>query len=222
MKKYNLDALLLFASPSVRYVTDFFVKGYRAYSQDQEYLVVLPLEGAPILGYSSGSDEYRVKIRCRVDDSRKLPSHGKWPEAIAQILGDYGLGDARIGVDMLYYDTYLSLKKLLPGIEIENASKIWTDITAIKHPLEIECIKKATDITIEGVRAAIDAINDGTREIEVEAAAEYALRMAGTEAQFGIIQVASGKNSASVERIATNKKIRNGEINNGCCLSICK
>ena len=56
MKKYGFDALLLFQSSSVRYVTDFFVKGYRAYGMALEYLTVVPLEGEPILGYLSGSD----------------------------------------------------------------------------------------------------------------------------------------------------------------------
>lgn len=212
METNNLDVLLLFATPSVRYVTDFFPKGYRAYAQDLEYLAVVPLDGEPILGYSSGSDEYRVKVRCQVEDARKLPPHSKWPEAIAQILKDYDLVKARIGVDMLYFDMYMSLKKLVPNARFETATRIWTDITAIKHPIEIEYIKKATDITAEGVRAAIGAIRDGVREYEVAAASEYALRMAGTEVQFGILQVASGKNSAIFERIATEKAIRNGEL----------
>lgn len=212
MKTYDLDALLLFATPSVRYVTDFFAKGYRAYSQAIEYLAVVPLEGEPILGYSSGSDEYRVKIRSPVKDARKLPSHSKWPQTITQILKDYGLTKARVGTDMLYYDTYLSLTKLLPDVRFENVAKVWVDITAIKHPLEIEYIQKALDIAIDGTRAAAKTIKDGIREYEVEAECEYAMRMAGTEVQFGILQVASGKNSAIFERIATDKVIRNGEL----------
>jgi len=80
MEKYGLDALLLFQYPAVRYVTDFFAKGYRAYSQDLEYLVVVPRGKEPILGFQSGSDEYRVKTRCLTEDARRLGAYSKWPE----------------------------------------------------------------------------------------------------------------------------------------------
>lgn len=212
MEKYGLDALLLFQSNAVRYVTDFFAKGYRAYSQDLEYLAVVPRGKEPILGFQSGSDEYRVKTRCLTEDARRLGSYSKWPESIAEILVDYGLTKGRIGVDMLLFDWYLALKKKFPEIEFVNASKVWAEITAVKHPIEIEYITKALEIAGIGVVAAMEAVQDGVRESEVEAAEEYAMRMAGCEVQLGILQVASGRNSATFERIATDKVIRDGEL----------
>lgn len=212
MENYGFDALLLFQSPAVRYVTDFFVKGYRSYSQDLEYLAVVPKGKKPILGYQSGSDAYRVKTKCLTEDTRKLGPYSTWPETIAQILVDYGLTKARIGTDMLLFDWYLSLKKTFPEVEFVNGSKIWSEITAIKHPIEIEYIKKALEIAGKGLVAGMEAIKEGVRESDVEAAEEYAMRMAGCEVQFGILQVASGRNSAIYERIATDKIIKNGEM----------
>jgi Xaa-Pro aminopeptidase len=212
LEKYDFDALLLFQSPAVRYVTDFFVKGYRSLSHDLEYLAIVPRGKEPILGFQSGSDEYRVKTKCLIEDTRRLGSYNKWPESIAGILVDYGLTKGRIGVDMLLFDWYLALKKKFPKIEFVNAHRIWAEITAIKHPIEIEYIRKAQEIAMKGLLAGMEAVKDGIRETEVEAAEEYAMRMAGCEIQLGIHQVASGKNSAIFERIATDKVIKDGEL----------
>jgi len=212
MEKYQFDALLLFSSPSVRYVTDFFPKGYRAYTQDIEYLALVPRGKEAALGYSSGSDDYRVKTRCLTKDVRKLGSYSNWPKVIAQLLSDYGLERGRIGTDLLLFDIYDNIKKLLPKVNFVKANEIWTEITCIKHPIEIKYLKKATEIVGKGLEASMEAIKDGVSELEVAAAGEYAMRMAGLEVQFGILQVASGKNSAIFERIATEKIIKNGEM----------
>jgi Xaa-Pro aminopeptidase len=212
MGNNDLDALLLFQSPAVRYVTDFFTKGYRAYSQDLEYCALIPLGKEPILGYQSGSDGIRVKTRCLNEDVRKLGSYDKWPETISQIIMDYGLTNARIGTDMLIFDWFLSLKKSCPNVEFVNADMIWAELTSIKHPIEIKYIKRALEIAAKGVIAAMDAVKDGVREYEVQAPAEYTMRMDGCEIQFGIMKVSSGKNLAMYERIATEKIIRDGEL----------
>lgn len=212
MGRHGFDALLFLQSAAVRYVTDFFVKGYRSYTQNIEYLAVVPKGKEPILGYRSGSDEYRVKIRCITEDARKMGSPSAWPQFIAEILEDYGLTAGRIGVDILPFDTYLSLKKILPKLEIENANKLWSELTAEKHPTEIKYIRKALEIDEKGMEAAMDVIKDGIREFEVLAAAEYVFRKEGNEVMQGIMQVASGGNTAYFERIATDKVIKNGEL----------
>ena len=212
IEKHGFDALLLFQSPAVRYVTDFFTKGYRAYSHDLEYLAVVPKGQKPVLGYQSGSDEFRVRTKCLTEDTRRLGSYSKWPENIGKILIDYGLTEGVIGTDMLLFEWYLALTKKFPKVEFVNASKIWEEITSIKHPIEIEYIKKALEIVGKGINAGMEAVKDGVSEMEIEAVMEYAMRMAGCEVQFGILQVASGKNSAIFERIATEKVIRDGEL----------
>ena len=212
MEKHGFDALLLIQSPYVRYVTDFFTKGYRSFTHDLEYLAVVPRGKEPILGFQSGSDEYRVKTKCLTQDARRLGSYSKWPDSIAKIFEDYGLTKGRIGTDMLLFDWYLALKERFPKIEFVNASKIWAEITSIKHPIEIQYIKKACEIAGKGTVAGMEAVKPGVRENEVEAAAEYAMRMAECEVQAGILQVSSGKNAALFDRIATDKVIKDGEM----------
>lgn len=212
MEKHGFDALLVFQSPAVRYVTDFFAKGYRSYSQDLEYCAVVPRGKEPILGYQSGSDDYRVKTKCLQQDARKLGPYHKWPESIGKILEDYGLTAGKIGTDMLIFDWYLALKQKFPKVEFVNAEKIWSEITAIKHSIEIGYIRKAQEIVGKGVIAGVEAVKAGIPERELQAVVEYEMRMAGCEVQFGILQIASGRNSAVFERIATDKVIKEGEM----------
>lgn len=212
LDKYEIDGILLFDSPSVRYVTGFYVKGYRTVSMDIEYLAAMFRTGKPTLGFLSGSDTHLVKMRCPVDDTRKLGKRETWAATIESILRDYNIVSGVIGTDLLPYDVALDLNKRLPSIKFVNLGRFWTDMTAIKLPLEIEYIREAVRIAEVGMRAALNAVKVGVKEREVAAEGEYAMRMAGSEMIPYLTQVASGRNSAIYERICTEKTIEKGEL----------
>ena len=207
----KLDGLLLLKAEAVRYATDFYVKGYRPFLE-LEYLAVIPKNNKPIVGHTSGSDNYRIQIRSDIEDHRKLPSVNKWPEVIIQIFKDYNLTNGIIGTDFLPFHLYQNIKKQLPKIEFVDISEIWTELTAHKHPVEIEMIRRSTQITEVGIIAAIEAIKPGVREYEVAAWAEYNMRKQGSEMTPFITNIASGVNCAIFERISTEKVIRYGEM----------
>lgn len=211
LKEKNLDALLFLKSEAVRYFTDFYAKGYRPIFKF-EYLTLAPKGHEPVIGYISGSDRFRINLRCPVKDRRKLPEVRRWPEVIRQILVDYGLRNARIGTDILPFQMYRDLKKDLPGVEVVDGNDAWVDLTAVKHPREIEIIEHAARIADTAMEAAIDATRPGVKETEVSAEAEYAARMAGSEMNPFIFLVSSGVNSALLERLATEKRIEKNEL----------
>ncbi|HHY94127.1 MAG TPA: aminopeptidase P family protein [Firmicutes bacterium] len=206
-----LDGIILVKSEAVRYITDFYVKGYRPF-MDPEYFAVVLRGRKPIVGFSSGSDAYRIQVRSDIEDHRKLPGLARWHEVIAAILRDNGLTQGRIGADLLPFHLYLKLKEMFPAIEFVDASEIWSELTVVKHPIEIALIKEALAITEIGLRAAMDAIRPGVREYEVAAAAEYAMRKQGSEMEPFITNIASGVNACIFERISTDKRIREGEL----------
>ncbi|MEW6263664.1 MAG: Xaa-Pro peptidase family protein [Thermodesulfobacteriota bacterium] len=211
IEETDLDALILLKSEAVRYVSDFYVKGYRPF-MDPEYLAVVVRGKKPIVGHTSGSDTYRIQVRSDVDDHRKLPGPDRWHEALAGILDDYGVKAGKVGVDLMHFPTYLKLKERLPKVDFVDASHLWTELTVVKHPLEIELIKEALAIVEIGLYAAFEAIAPGVREYEVAAAAEYAMRKHGSEMEPFITNVASGVNACIFERISTHKRIRHGEM----------
>lgn len=211
MEDNDLDCLLLMKAEAVRYVTDFYVKGYRPFIEP-EYLAVIPKGKEPVVGYTSGSDNYRIKIRSDIEDHRKLPGLSKWHEEIIKIFRDYGIVSGRVGTDFLPFNLYLEIKKEFPNIEFVNIDKIWVDLTVIKHPEEIKHLRRAVEIAEIGFYAAFEFIKPGIKEYEVAAYAEYKMRMAGSEMTPFITNIASGVNGAIFERISTDKTIRGGEM----------
>ncbi|TQC42451.1 aminopeptidase P family protein [Rhodococcus sp. WS4] len=211
MAESGLDALVFTRSDSVRYATDFYAKGYRPF-MDFEYFLVFPKDGEPIVAHTSGSDNYRIQIKSDIKDHRKVSGPEKWDAEISKILSDYGLTSSRIGVDLLPFQVHAGLKERHPDLDIVDASGLWTELLVEKHPAEIALIRESLSIVEIGLYASFDAVKPGAREYEVAAAAEYAMRSAGSEMIPFLTNVASGPNSAIFERFATERRIRNGEL----------
>jgi Xaa-Pro aminopeptidase len=207
----GLDAFLFTKHDAVRYVTDFYVKGYRPYPE-LEYLTIVPKGRAPVLGYSLSGEEPRIRERSEVQDFRRLYGLANWPKVIEAILVDYGLTSSRIGVDLLPYEMYLSLVERLPDVEFVPASDLWSHLTAVKHPLEIGVIREALRLSQVGMQTALDVLSAGKTELEVSAAAEYVMRAGGSEMNPFIPVVASGRNAIIWERVATDKIIEDGDM----------
>src|SRR5687768_3983244 len=66
----GLDAFLFFKAEAVRYITDFYVKGFRPF-MEPEYVVLVVRGKPPAVGYISGSDDLRIKYRSDIADARK-------------------------------------------------------------------------------------------------------------------------------------------------------
>ena len=211
MEKAGYDALLLFKAEAVRYVTDFYVKGFRPF-MEPEYLVLVPRGKAPAVGHTSGSDDLRIRYKSDIQDARRLPSVSEWSTVIADMIVDYGLQKARIGTDFIPFMVHDDLTRRFPDISFENAAGIWVEITAVKHDLEVALIRNSVRIADLGMRAAIEAVRPGIREYEVAAEAEYAMRKSGSEMTPFIPVVSSGYNASMFERVATEKTINAGDM----------
>ena len=207
----GLDALMFFKAEAVRYITDFYVKGFRPFTEP-EYVVLAAKGRAPAVGYVSGSDDLRIRFKSDIADARKLPAVSDWAATLGDMIEDYGLGRGRIGTDLMPFMVYEGLKRRLPVIEFVDAGGIWAKLTAIKHPQEIELIRNAVRVADLGVKVAIDAVRPGVSEHAVSAEAIYTMRKHGSEFEPFIPLVASGYNTSMFERVATEKTIRSGEM----------
>jgi len=210
LERSGLDALMFFKAEAVRYATDFYVKGFRPF-MEPEYVVLVPKCRAPAVGYISGSDDLRIRFKSDIEDARKLPAVSDWAAVIGEMIADYGLGNGRIGTDLMPYMIHEGLKRQFPSLVISDAGRIWAELTAVKHPLEVELIRDAIRVADLGMGAAIDAIRPGISEHAVSAEAIYAMRRNGSEFEPFIPLVASGYNTSMFERVATEKVIQSGE-----------
>lgn len=211
MERYDLDGLLLFKPEAVRYATDFYVKGFRPF-MELEYFAIVPREGDTFVGYSSGSDTFRIQIKSDIKQSAKLDDQRTWPQTITEILKARKLQAGRIGSDLLPFSMYLGIKELLPRVEFVDAADIWVDLTLVKHPLEVTILRECQRIVDQGLDAAREIVRPGLKEREVAAHAEYVMRKAGSEMNPFIPLIASGVNTAIFERINTERVIQAGEL----------
>jgi Xaa-Pro aminopeptidase len=211
LARHDLDALLLLKHDAVRYVTGFYAKGYRPFLEF-DYLALVPLEGLPVLGTSLSGEEPRARLRSRSADVVTLPGVRGWAGAIAALLRQHGLAGARVGFDLLPHFLWSEIREQLPRLELVEASAIWTEITSVKLPGEVALLREALRVAQTGMQAALDVLAPGRAEIEIAAEAEYAMRRAGSEMTPFISVVASGENAAVWERVATERRIGEGEM----------
>lgn len=211
LERSGFDAFLLFKAEAVRYVTDFYVKGFRPF-MEPEYVVLVAKGKPPAVGYISGSDDLRIRFKSDISDARKLPGVLEWGAVIGGMLADYGLARGRIGTDLMPYFVHDSLKRQFPGLAIGDVSGVWSRLTAVKHPDEVALIREAVRIADCGAAAAIKAVRPGVTEHAVSAEAVYEMRRNGSEFEPFIPLVASGYNTSMFERVATEKTIQSGEM----------
>lgn len=100
----------------------------------------------------------------------------------------------------------------LPGLTIHKASIILSELRRIKSGVEIQLIRKAIDITANGIIHAWHSLNHGMKEYEVEAVlAREFIRRNAREFAFEPI-IASGINGATLHYIENQKSLESGEL----------
>jgi Xaa-Pro aminopeptidase len=211
LEKSGFDAFLFCKAEAVRWCTDFYVKGFRPFLEP-EYVALVVKGKPPVVGYISGSDDLRIQFKSDIQDARRLPHVSKWHEVIARMLADYGVSRGRIATDIMPHMVYTGLSKACPDLEIGDVTPMWLQLTAVKHPLEVDLIRNSLRVADLGALAAIDAIRPGVTEHSVSAAAVATMRRAGSEFEPFIPLIASGANASMFERIATEKVIQEGEM----------
>lgn len=211
LEQSGFDAFLFCKAEAVRWVTDFYVKGFRPFLEP-EYVALVVKGKPPIVGYISGSDDLRIKFKSDIQDARRLPHVSKWHEVIEKMLSDYGVSRGRIATDIMPHMVYRGLTKACPELEIGDVTPMWLQLTTVKHPIEVDLIRASLRVADLGALAAIEAIQPGVTEHSVSAAAVTAMRRAGSEFEPFIPLIASGPNASMFERIATEKVIQAGEM----------
>jgi len=118
----------------------------------------------------------------------------------------------RVGFDAVEASTYLKLRKALKGVRLKAQGNLVWNLREVKDETEITCIKKAAELTDEGMRAAFETIKAGLREYEIAAEMEYAMRRLGSGGVAFDTIVASGARSAFPHGGCTDRKIQVGDL----------
>ena len=128
-------------------------------------------------------DLLRAKEISYVSDTRATTGYDEFVRYIPKIL-ESARAKGRIGVvgwSTFPTPLYLSIKKLLPEVDFEDATETIMNLRMIKSPGEIRCLEKAAKITSEGVKAATEAIAEGKTEVEIARSSDIAMKLAGAD-----------------------------------------
>jgi Xaa-Pro aminopeptidase len=217
MKKRQMDILIVQSLDNFQYIT-----GYRV-PANINLLYYLHRQGAilhvdsdqPIM-LAGAADIFDVTHFHWIKDVRPTPINaGLWPKIIKKALKDHKIDGGTIGLDYTMQHVLAEKLKteLRENYKFVDGSEILETARAVKNEEEIKIHRRAVALAEVQMRAAIDSVREGVREVEVAAKAEFALRMADSEAfPAWSLFVMSGDRAAYLERVASNKIIRRGEI----------
>ena len=111
----------------------------------------------------------------------------------AEVIREMGYDSPRIGFGKYFveFSVFDALRNALPGAEYVGMTTSCYKVRSIKDESEIALMRKAAGIVVEGMKAAVDAVRPGRREVEVAAEAEYAMGRAGSQGSPFRMQVLS-------------------------------
>ncbi len=117
-----------------------------------------------------------------------------------------------VGFDVVEAHTYLKLKKGLKSVRLKALGRLVWELRKVKDETEIRCVRRAAELTDEGMRVAFEALRGGLREYELAAEMEYAMRRLGSEGVAFDTIVASGIRSAFPHGGCTDRKMQKGDL----------
>lgn len=177
MQKKHLAGIVLFRPQNTFYLT-----GFNPILYSHPVVVVLPVEGDPVLLVHSLRGDHAIE-EAVTEDIRLFGAWGKQIpiaedpyDALHLILGDLKLIGGHIGYegDYLSVGKFEKIKNISRAKSMVDVGDVMRDARVVKDEYEIAMIRNAARMTDEGMKAAIDHIEKS--EIEASIAAETAMR----------------------------------------------
>lgn len=104
------------------------------------------------------------------------------------------------------------ISKRYPYINIKNVYGLISELRTIKAPEEIEEMKKAIEITIEGVNSLMKNAKAGLKEYELEAYFDFHLKRSGVKDFAFKTIAAAGENATILHYVENNSTIKEDDL----------
>ena len=139
---------------------------------------------------------------------------GNRMHALAPGVEDWADAAAVIGiVEVLRHIRFFArkLKEKYPALEIGNIAPLVYNLRAIKTPEEIECLRRAGDVTMEALAAMLKSAKPGEYEYQWQADYEHYVARQGMRNAFTTI-AASGHNAVMLHYHDNNCIVKEGDL----------
>jgi Xaa-Pro dipeptidase len=176
----GLDALLIFRQESMYWLTGYDTFGYVHFQ-----CLVLAADGRLAL-LTRSADRLQARFTSRVEDVRIWRDAGDAaPEQdLKTLLAELGLAGRRLGVEWDAYGlTAAKGRRLAAALDgfapLLDASKLVTELRAVKSPAEIACHREAARLADAALDAAVAATRAGAFEGDILAELQGAIYRGG-------------------------------------------
>jgi Xaa-Pro aminopeptidase len=110
------------------------------------------------------------------------------------------------------YNYINKIKEKYHNIRINNCNKIIGNLRLIKTEEEINRIKKAIEVTIEGVETLMKNAKAGIKEYELEAYFDFVCKKNGVKDYAFKTIAAAGKNATTLHYITNDSELKDGDL----------
>ena len=118
-----------------------------------------------------------------------------------------------LAIDTMTIEGWRSLAKSARGkLKLKTSGGLVDSLRAVKDESEIEFLRKAADLTSEGMKTAYEMLSPGMKEYEIAAEIEYAMRKRGSYGTAFETAVSSGPSSAFPHGGCSDRTIRQGDL----------
>ena len=220
MDAHNLEALLLFETSNIRYLTSTHI-GYWAFNKGERYALITRNSDFRIWDFGSAAKAHRLQhptMRAEQSIAGNTglqgaigPATGLQRDAaqeIASILREEGVTDLTLGLDMSETSVLLELQKA--GIAVVDGQQAMMTAREIKNQDEIMLLSQACAM-VDGVYHDIfEALKPGIRESDVVAMAHKRLFEMGSEFVEAVNSIA-GERCSPHPHVFSDRLIRPGD-----------
>jgi Xaa-Pro aminopeptidase len=218
MEADHLDAVLLWKSENVRYLTS--LRSQIIAGKDSILNAALLVQGQqPVLLCSGGEVDHTAFMpwlgavhAVPIMEQRELID-GFVESILAPAFRERGLTSGTLGLDQVSIHLIRAIESAMPGMQIVDGDHALQQARMIKLPEELAIIEESCAIGDSVTQRALDESRAGRRECEVAGDAMQTLYHLGGEMPHVTTPfVASGEHMAPPHRFATDKIIRNGDL----------
>jgi Xaa-Pro aminopeptidase len=132
----------------------------------------------------------------------------------AQLISSVETTSGSVGFEakLVSVDKYQRLQQVCPRVNFVHADDVLSALRQIKDVDEVASLAKAAQLNCQAMNALLPCIKSGSKESELSLELEILLRKLGGEDKAFDFIVASGTRGAMPHGIASEKKLRNGEL----------
>lgn len=209
MRERLLDAVIISDPENIMYLTDYQTTGYSWFQA-----LVVPLEGEPVMS-TREMEESNVIARTWLENTRPYSDTGDAMQMLHQILRDLGVEDGAVGYERnsYFFPAYFQdrIRGLFRKGRLQDCFGIVEEGRSRKSRFEIDVMRKAAWATEAGMKAGIEAVQEGVSENDIAGEICRAMFRAGGEYPAVLPYVTTGPRSMIGHATWEGRQIEPGE-----------